>query len=204
MRFRDVNIDWLGGSSFRITIDTLVFFINPLHDKEEKADCILVSTISPVEVDLQLAGQMLKPKGKIVVQSEFSRALKFLDIEKLLILAPGASHDCCGIEIEMTRVDNPAEKQNGFLLKTKETIIYYSGDTHFTPEMNLIECDVALLPISGKNSMDFDEAASAVNVLVPEIVIPYNYTNKDFEKAQRFANIAKEITDVELIKPENE
>ena len=68
----------------------------------------------------------------------------------------------------------------------------------------VFECDVALLPISGKNSMDFDEAASAVNVLVPEVVIPYNYTNKDFEKAQRFANIAKEITDVELIKPENE
>lgn len=204
MNFRDVGIKWLGGSSFRIVNKDAIILINPLHDKGEKVDCILFSTLSPTEVDLQLVNKILKSDGKVVVQSDFSRALKFVSEDQIDLVDVGKTIKSCGFEIEATVVDNSSDRQNGFVIKTDETKIYYSGDTHFIPEMNLIECDVALLPINGKNSMDFDEAASAVNVLVPELVIPYNYNQKDFEIAQRFANIAKEITDVEIIDPEDD
>jgi L-ascorbate metabolism protein UlaG (beta-lactamase superfamily) len=38
-----------------------------------------------------------------------------------------------------------------------------------------INCDVALLPVSGKYVMTAEEAAGAARTLAPEIVVPMHY-----------------------------
>jgi L-ascorbate metabolism protein UlaG (beta-lactamase superfamily) len=63
----------------------------------------------------------------------------------------------------------------GYVVEIEGLKIYHSGDTDMIPEMKDISADVALLPISGKYTMDERDAAKAVSLIGPEIVIPMHY-----------------------------
>jgi L-ascorbate metabolism protein UlaG (beta-lactamase superfamily) len=53
--------------------------------------------------------------------------------------------------------------------------VYFAGDTDLIPEMKDINCDIALLPVSGTYVMTVKEAVQAAQVIRPEIVIPMHY-----------------------------
>jgi len=69
--------------------------------------------------------------------------------------------------------------------------IYHAGDTDLIPEMDSIQADIALLPVSGKYVMTADEAVQAAQKIRPQVAIPMHYgagvagTIKD---AKRFHN----------------
>ncbi len=59
-----------------------------------------------------------------------------------------------------------------FLLSVEGQRIYQAGDTEFIPEMESIDADIALLPVSGTYVMTVDEAVEAVKTIGPQIAIP--------------------------------
>ncbi|MGC9071160.1 MAG: metal-dependent hydrolase [Acidilobus sp.] len=67
----------------------------------------------------------------------------------------------------------------GVVVISREGSIYHAGDTGIMAEMALIgemyKPDIALLPIGGHFTMDHNEAAKAVELLRPRIVIPMHY-----------------------------
>ncbi len=63
----------------------------------------------------------------------------------------------------------------GFLVSFMCHDIYYAGDTDLIPEMAKIGCDIALLPVGGAFTMNYEEAAEAVRRLRPTYVIPMHY-----------------------------
>jgi L-ascorbate metabolism protein UlaG (beta-lactamase superfamily) len=64
----------------------------------------------------------------------------------------------------------------GYLLTVNGKTIYHAGDTDLIPEMNgLGEIDIAFLPIGGTFTMDVQEAAKAVFIINPKIVVPMHY-----------------------------
>jgi L-ascorbate metabolism protein UlaG (beta-lactamase superfamily) len=53
--------------------------------------------------------------------------------------------------------------------------IYFAGDTDHIPEMADIECDIALLPVSGTYVMTAEEAAQAAEAIRPQVAVPMHY-----------------------------
>ena len=54
-------------------------------------------------------------------------------------------------------------------------IYYVAGDTDAVKELQEIRCDVALVPIGGKFTMNAREAAGMVNKIKPKAAIPTHY-----------------------------
>lgn len=68
----------------------------------------------------------------------------------------------------------PAQ-HNGYVLSLGGERIYFAGDTDNIPEMAGIDCDVALLPVSGKYVMTAEEAAAAAKAIQPLVAVPMHY-----------------------------
>ena len=63
----------------------------------------------------------------------------------------------------------------GYILNVDGKRIYIAGDTDATDEAKKVKCDIALVPIGGKYTMDAKEAAELVNIIRPEIAIPVHF-----------------------------
>jgi L-ascorbate metabolism protein UlaG (beta-lactamase superfamily) len=84
------------------------------------------------------------------------------------------------IGISMVRaVHSCTRAPAGFILNREEKTIYHAGDTSFFGNMQLIGevygPDVALIPIGGYYTMGAREAAEAVKLIKPKLVVPMHY-----------------------------
>ena len=69
---------------------------------------------------------------------------------------------------------------DGFVLSYGGKNFYFAGDTEGTPEMLALKnIDVAFIPMNLPYTMTPDEAAAAVKVFKPKVVIPYHYSGQD-------------------------
>ena len=69
---------------------------------------------------------------------------------------------------------------NGYVLRYGGKNFYFAGDTEGTPEMRALKnIDVAFIPMNLPYTMTPDEAADAVKVFHPRVVIPYHYSGQD-------------------------
>ncbi|RLF21363.1 MAG: metal-dependent hydrolase [Thermoprotei archaeon] len=98
----------------------------------------------------------------------------------------------------------------GVLVKIKDTIIYHAGDTGLFAEMSLLgelyRIKVALLPIGGLFTMGPYEAAKAVELLRPEIVVPMHYNTfpqikQDPEHFKKLVMARTPWVEVVILKP---
>ena len=84
----------------------------------------------------------------------------------------------------------------GYIIEINGEKYYIAGDTDITEENKKIKCDVALLPIGGTFTMNYEEATELANIIKPKIVIPIHYgsivgNKSDAEKFKKLIN--KEI-----------
>jgi L-ascorbate metabolism protein UlaG (beta-lactamase superfamily) len=63
----------------------------------------------------------------------------------------------------------------GYVVTIGDVRYYVAGDTDMTPENQDIKCDVALVPVGGKYTMDCREAAKFVNHMKPKLAVPTHY-----------------------------
>jgi L-ascorbate metabolism protein UlaG (beta-lactamase superfamily) len=63
----------------------------------------------------------------------------------------------------------------GYVLTVLGRRVYIAGDTDDTPEAAGVVCDIALLPIGGKYTMDPCQAAALAKRIRPAVVIPIHY-----------------------------
>ena len=88
-----------------------------------------------------------------------------------------------GIRVEAVPAATPGRpfhpRENGWVGYVVElacgTRVYIAGDTDDLPENREISCDIALVPVGGKYTMDAREAATFVNALKPKVAIPEHY-----------------------------
>ncbi|MFN2219286.1 MAG: MBL fold metallo-hydrolase [Anaerolineae bacterium] len=178
------KLHWLGHDSFRLEGPPVIYF-DPwkLSGKLPKADLLLVSHehhdhCSPEDVE--------KIRGPETVIVAAATAAKQLPGARAV--RPGDRLTVAGVEIEAVRAYNlnkfrspgvpfhPREAEHvGFVVTVDGVRIYHAGDTDHIPEMAEIDCDVALLPVSGKYVMTVEEAAEAAKTLSPAIVVPMHY-----------------------------
>uniref|UniRef100_I5ATD2 Putative Zn-dependent hydrolase of beta-lactamase fold n=1 Tax=Eubacterium cellulosolvens (strain ATCC 43171 / JCM 9499 / 6) TaxID=633697 RepID=I5ATD2_EUBC6 len=63
----------------------------------------------------------------------------------------------------------------GYLIEIDGVRIYVAGDTDATSENRAVSCDIALVPIGGRYTMNAKKAADFVNELRPAAAIPCHY-----------------------------
>jgi L-ascorbate metabolism protein UlaG (beta-lactamase superfamily) len=177
------GIHWLGHDSFRIEGDNQVIYIDPwnLPEDAKAADLILISHdhrdhCSPEDVEkiqredtviATITAAATKLKGRIeIVKPGDKLTLKEIPIE----IVPAYN---------LNKFRSPGEpfhpKESGhvgFILTVGGRRIYHAGDADVIPEMETIQTDVALLPVSGTYVMTVDEAVQAAEIIQPKVAIP--------------------------------
>ena len=199
-----MKIDWLGHDATRITSDNLVIYFDPYKiGNAPPADIILISHdhydhLSPVDIE-----KLLKDDTVIVAPPECTPPRPQ---EKI---AAGEKITVRGIEIEAVPAYNIGKDFHpkaagglGFIIQVEGKRIYHAGDTDLIPEMDGIQCDIALLPVSGTYVMTAKEAAEAARRIKPEKAIPVHYgagVVGTVEDAKTFASLLKDSgIDVEI------
>ena len=63
----------------------------------------------------------------------------------------------------------------GYVIETEQGRVYVAGDTDATDEARKVSCDIALVPVGGKYTMDPAEAAELINTIRPKTAVPVHY-----------------------------
>ena len=98
-----------------------------------------------------------------------------------------------------------ATTPNGWWVDLDGTRLYHAGDTALTTDMQLLagRVDVALLPIGDNFTMGPEDAARAVEMIKPRVVIPMHYNTFDVIKqdANEFRKLVGSHAEVVILNP---
>lgn len=100
---------------------------------------------------------------------------------------------------------HPKDKEYvGYVVTIEDKRVYVAGDCDLNDDNKKVKCDIALLPIGGKYTMDYRQAAELTNIINPEIVIPTHYGDivGSFEDVDNFKELVNDniIIDVKIEK----
>jgi L-ascorbate metabolism protein UlaG (beta-lactamase superfamily) len=172
------GIHWLGHASFRIAAEKTIY-IDPWKLRQPTpADVILITHghgdhLSPEDISAiaQEGTLIVCPPtciGQVTGDVRSIRAGESLRVDDLVIEAVPSYNT--------NKPNHPKSAGNlGYIVQMGNRRIYHAGDTDLIPEMSEIRCDVALLPMGGKYTMDADEAAEAAARIKPKVVIPMHW-----------------------------
>lgn len=127
--------------------------------------------------------KVMKENTKIItVKSSEKEAKKIVGEKNILIVEPDREYKIDDINFKTTYAYNKTKafhpKENmwvGFIIDFESTKYYIAGDTDNIEEIQNIECDVAFIPIGGKFTMDYKEAAELANTIKAKTVVPTHY-----------------------------
>lgn len=201
------DIHWLGHDTFKV-IGEKVIYTDPFKvKKKDKADIILITHehydhCSPEDVD------KLQGPGTVIVATPDCASKLSGNVKTV---RPGDKLNVEGIDIEVVPSYNTNKQFHtkdrswvGYVFTVNGQRIYLAGDTDRIPEMKDIECDIALLPVSGTYVMTADEAVQAALDIKPKVVIPMHYGSIVGSKgdAKKFASALKGKIEVVILEEE--
>ncbi len=187
--YNGIKIRWLGHDGF-VLEKNIKIVIDPYRiSKPTEADMVLISHnhfdhMSPD--DLQ---KVSSRNTTIVAAKECSDKLDDIACKEKATLMPGEEKTINGVKVKAVRAYNidkinpdtekpfhPKEDNKiGFLINIGGTTIYHTGDSDPIPEMNNLQPDVLLVPVSGTYVMTAKEAVQAVNAIKPKVAVPMHY-----------------------------
>ncbi|MFH1367040.1 MAG: MBL fold metallo-hydrolase [Patescibacteria group bacterium] len=176
------NIKWLGQSGFKIiTKQGKTIYLDPykIPGTAPMADFIFITHSHFDHFSPESIAKIRGEKTLIFCQAEVAPKIG----GKVRTLKPGDTLTVEGLKIEVVPAYNinkefhPKESGGlGFILEIDGQRIYHAGDTDFIPEMKeLKNISIAMLPVGGTYTMNWQEAAEAVQAIAPKTVIPMHY-----------------------------
>ncbi len=210
MKIKDVEIEWLGHSGFRIKSDKVIY-IDPYNIKEdsELADFVLITHGHQDHCSFPDLKKIVKEGTRIIIPADCqSKINKFTLPLKVGIVEPNQElsfGDLKVITFPAYNVDkhfHPKEESwMGYILRIGDVIVYHSGDTDFIPEMQKLtgykqpgKEFISLLTIGGRFSMNAEEAAEAAKLIKPNTAIPMGWGSVigTMDDAIEFVELCKE------------
>ena len=173
------NIAWLGHDAFKIAASKIIY-LDPfeLVGDLEPADVICITHehhdhCSPEDV------ARIRREDTVVVAAENCRGMLDGDVR---YVKAGDTVTIGELSIKAIPAYNVSKKFHpreaggvGYVLTVDGTTIYHAGDSDPIPEMEGLEVDIAMLPVSGVYVATADEAVEAANKIRPKLVIPMHY-----------------------------
>lgn len=174
---------WFRQSAMRYAADGLTLYIDPWGTvtDDPPADVILITHphfdhFLPREIE-----RLRTPKTKILAPSDVAKELEG-DVTPVV---PGQTHEVGGVKVETVPAYNIAEerldmhpKRNrwvGYVFELEGHTYYHAGDTDALPELESLATDVAMVPIGGTYTMDWEEAAGFVKAMEPQVAVPMHF-----------------------------
>ena len=172
-------------SSVRIQTGEKVLYVDPfeLPGKAEAADVIFLTHshfdhFSPKDIE-----KICKAETVFVLPASIAAdTAQTTNGHRVVAVKPSARGEIDGICFETIPAYNPFKpfhpRKNdwvGYVLCVNGLRVYIAGDTDATEEAAAVSCDIAMLPIGGKYTMDGPEAAALTNRIRPKVVIPIHY-----------------------------
>ena len=200
------NITWLGHDGVLIEGDDKVIVIDPFQIKDCKpADVILISHDHYDHCSPEDVKKIQKDATVIVTEQDSAKKLT----GNIEVVKPGDKVTAAGVLVEAVPAYNTNKnfhpKGNnwlGFVITVDGVRIYHAGDTDLVPEMDALEVDVALLPVSGTYVMTAEEAVEAAKRIGPKVAIPMHYGAivGSAADAERFRDALQGICDVMVLR----
>lgn len=172
-------------SSVRVEADGRIIYIDPfkLTTEPHDADVIFLTHDHFDHYSPEDVARVQKPTTVFVLPESTAKAAdKQTAGHGIVIAEPGRTGTADGVTFEAVPAYNPNKpfhpKANGwvgYVLNILGLRLYIAGDTDATEEAAAVRCDVAMLPIGGKYTMDADEAAFLAKAIRPQVVIPIHY-----------------------------
>jgi L-ascorbate metabolism protein UlaG (beta-lactamase superfamily) len=198
------NLHWLGHDSFRLDGPPTIYF-DPwkLPPGSPVADVILVSHDHYDHLSVDDVARVSGPKTVVIANPSAAAKLK-----GARVIRAGETITVGEVKVEamaaynLTKFRSPGNpfhprqaQHNGYIVTVGGERLYHAGDTDHIPEMSGIQCDVALLPVSGTYVMTAEEAAQAAAVIKPRVAVPMHYGDRDvvgtLADAERFKKLCE-------------
>ena len=170
-------------SSIRIETERGVAYFDPIGIKGRPgdADFIFVTHDHSDHFSPDDIAKIAKPDTKLVVPTKMAEQAKGV-AGSVTTVMPGKNYEIGGLGFETVPAYNNhkpfhPKRANwvGYIIKTNGCRIYVSGDTDVTKENRRVRCDIAMVPVGGKFTMDAGEAAELINEIKPQVAIPTHY-----------------------------
>jgi L-ascorbate metabolism protein UlaG (beta-lactamase superfamily) len=201
------HIHWLGHDSYLID-QPLVVYIDPwqLPKGSPPADVILVSHEHFDHCSAEDVASVRQEHTRVFANPGAASKLQ----GEVAVLTPGEGAELEGLTVRTIPAYNTnkdfhpkAAQHLAFILEAHGERLYFAGDTDQIPEMEGLECQIALLPVSGTYVMNAEEAAQAADVIGADFSIPMHYDAGvvgTIEDAKQF----RELVSGEVLILENE
>ena len=176
-----------------------------LRQHEPEADLVLISHAHYDHLSAPDIGKLRKPSTLIAGPESVAK-----QVEGCTTLGQSERRELAGIWVETVPAYNvnkfrspgqpfhPKGEGLGFIVELEGERIYHTGDSDHIPEMEGLEPDVVLIPVSGTYVMAAEEAAEAVQSIKPRRAIPMHYgaivgTEADARRFARLSGVPVEI-----------
>lgn len=178
------NIIWLGHSTIKIKDNKTIYF-DPfnINSNYNDADIIFITHNHYDHFSKEDILKCIKSDTKIIITEDlYNNTSEFINKNNIIKVKPNNSYNLDKIKfttIPAYNINKPFHPKDnnwvGYLLELNNIIYYIAGDTDITEDNKKIKCDIAFLPIGGKFTMDYQEAAQLANIIKPKTVIPIHY-----------------------------
>ena len=180
------NIEVFTQNSIRIKDSIGTIYVDPFKMTESPKDAAFVlithdhyDHFSPEDIEKVVGDNTVL----IVPEKMADKAKKVADkFGKTVTVNPGENYEIDGLKFETVPAYNSLKPFHpksaeyvGYVLEIGGKRIYIAGDTDATKEARAVKCDVALVPIGGKFTMDAKDAAELINEMQPAVAIPVHY-----------------------------
>jgi L-ascorbate metabolism protein UlaG (beta-lactamase superfamily) len=203
------RIRWLGHSGFEIELANKILLIDPWLTGNPLA-AVTASDIKKADIvcvthdhgdHLGDAVEICKRTGAPFVGIyELGVYAEEQGVKNVVGINIGGTAKVKGISITMVQAFHSSTRgaPTGFVIKAEEKTLYHAGDTGLFGDMKLIgeihRPDVALIPIGDYYTMGPREAAEAVKLIKPAVVVPMHYQTFPVlePSAENFVKLVKE------------
>lgn len=207
-----MNIQILCHSSIKMIENGKVFYIDPFRIEEENKDANVIF-ITHSHYDHFSPEDILKVKKEdtvIVVTKDLYEKTKELGFSetKICVVEPNKEYEVNNIKFKTVPAYNTNKKFHpkengwvGYVININNSSYYIAGDTDITEENKSIKCDVALIPIGGTYTTNYEEAADLTNIIKPKKVIPTHYGEIVGHKddANKFKKLIDSLIECEIL-----
>lgn len=186
------NIDVLCHSSIRLNLEKIIY-IDPFRVKKKfnDADLIFITHNHYDHYSEEDIDNVKKQDTVFIVPETLKTRMleKGYNKDNIVTVKPNKNYIVQGIKVETIPAYNINKefhpKSNewvGYVIEVNDIRYYIAGDTDVTEESKVVKCDIAFIPVGGKYTTNYQEAAYLVNEIKPKIAIPTHYGSVVGEK----------------------